>query len=35
MEMSASTQALMHQTHDHKEAVQAMLEKRAADYNDN
>ncbi len=35
MEMSASTQALLHQTHDHKEAVQAMLEKRAADYNDN
>jgi len=34
MEMSASTQALMHQTHDHKEAVHAMLDKRDADYND-
>jgi len=34
MEMSATTQALMHQSDDHIEAVTAMLEKRAAQYTD-
>jgi 2-(1,2-epoxy-1,2-dihydrophenyl)acetyl-CoA isomerase len=34
MEMSATTQALMHETQDHSEAVGAMLDKRTPDYND-
>ncbi|MDA9230236.1 crotonase/enoyl-CoA hydratase family protein [Alphaproteobacteria bacterium] len=34
MEMSAATQALMHETQDHSEAVRAMLDKTTPDYND-
>ena len=32
MEMSAASQALMHHTDDHIEGVDAILEKRAADF---
>lgn len=34
MEMSASTQALMHLTDDHKEALTAFIEKRSPEYHD-
>ena len=34
MEMSASTQALMHLTDDHKEALNAFIEKRSPQYHD-
>ncbi|MEC7731817.1 MAG: enoyl-CoA hydratase-related protein, partial [Pseudomonadota bacterium] len=34
MEMSATTQALMHQMSDHQAAISAMLDKAQADYKD-
>ena len=34
MEMSATTQALMHQMSDHQTAISAMLDKTQADYKD-